>query len=221
MSRSRMCVRSVLLLAALMSLAGCTREKLGFTADVIKRADFSKVKDESLRSSEPAEFRTQLYVKGDMEREDVWEMAYVEDKATGKRRLMALTKGKPAFSIVGMLSKSVYWSIHPRTKTYFEARPHVTRVGPEFKGWKYVGRARIQGFECKKYSRSSERESGTVTETWWWAPELGYQIKTESSYADGHSQTNQLTNIVRERLPDSLFRVPRGYKKLTLHDGAS
>ncbi|MDY6854567.1 MAG: DUF4412 domain-containing protein [Thermodesulfobacteriota bacterium] len=109
--------------------------------------------------------------------------------------------------------KNLMWMIMPEGKTYMEMS-HVTddkKIEPwtsemESKA-KYLGKETVSGLSCKKYQYT---EQGKTYYSWIFE-KFPFPVKTE--YSDG---LIEYKNIKEGKVPNSLFEVPSGYKKMSM-----
>lgn len=125
------------------------------------------------------------------------------------------------------LDKGINWVIMPQTKTYITSE--VKTKGKSFRPEnftemqqgqmkaqiKLVGTEKVNGYKCDKYLITFEnKKMGTMTQ--WFAKKLNYPIKmVNKSEAMGDMET-ELKNIKIGGVNDSLFKIPAGYKEMTL-----
>lgn len=119
--------------------------------------------------------------------------------------------------------KGVIWYLMPSKKRFTEtkminANPTVDRIGsiltkmPNY--YRKAAREKIAGYVCDKYTFKDATTSGTI----WISPELKAQLKMDMKMNRGRMSSVKLSyamsNIKEGRLPDSLFSIPKGYKKM-------
>jgi hypothetical protein len=117
--------------------------------------------------------------------------------------------------------KRVTWLLQPAQRTYREIRGSGGMHDP---GWekeveklavkKSLGTDMMNGQLCDKYL-FIYRDKSTGTMTLWVSKRLKFPVKTVAKSARG-SMTMECKNIREGRLPDSLFEVPAGYKKMEM-----
>ena len=165
-----------------------------------------------------------LYVKGKKEREET-------DRGKGGKFIMITRK-----------DKGVVWILFPSSKKYMESKYQVGRsitgsrppMGMHNRGAnagshaagskpptvqkKSLGKAKVNGYLCDKYritssfKRPGNEKPVTVTTTIWESSKLGRPVKIEEKSPMLTSLT-ELKNIKQTKLSDSMFEIPKGYKK--------
>jgi len=79
---------------------------------------------------------------------------------------------------------------------------------------KYLGQEKVNGYKCKKYLFTpSDPSVGTTT--MWISNKLNFPIKTEMKSSSG-PMSMEYKNIQEKKIPDSLFNLPAGYKKMSM-----
>ncbi|MHB1457444.1 MAG: DUF4412 domain-containing protein [Armatimonadota bacterium] len=146
-----------------------------------------------------------IYVKGQMER---------RESTTPMGKMISITRR----------DKGVMWMLMPAQKSYMEQKlgnvnPKADPIASVLKmmpNYKKVGTAKIAGFMCDKYTfKDTERKtSGTA----WISPQLKAQVKMDMKSSRGN-MTYALTNIKMGTQPNSLFNIPKGYKKMQMGMG--
>lgn len=79
---------------------------------------------------------------------------------------------------------------------------------------KYLGEEKMNGYKCKKY-RFTPRDPSVGTTTMWISNKLNFPIKTEMKSSSG-PMSMEYKNIQEKKLPDSLFKIPAGYQKMSM-----
>lgn len=115
--------------------------------------------------------------------------------------------------------KGVMWMISPATKSYTEMKipkvdmkkkPSIESLIRKNPNLKSLGTEKISGYVCNKYKYNDPQTK--TTGTIWVSTKLQQELKTSIQSARG-SMTMLMTNIKEAKQPDSLFAIPRGYKK--------
>lgn len=115
--------------------------------------------------------------------------------------------------------KGVVWVISPATKSYTETKipkidmkkaPSIESLIKKNPNLKSLGTEKISGYVCKKYKYNDPQTK--TTGTIWVSTKLQQELKTSIQSTRG-SMTMLMTNIKEAKQPDSLFAIPRGYKK--------
>ena len=116
--------------------------------------------------------------------------------------------------------KQVVWIVLPQQKAYVEmpitqeARQKLLPITEEQKAkMTKVGSETINGYVCDKYESTMPHQGKPVKVFTWIAPDLGMPIKVVA--ADG-SFSIEYRDIKKAEVPDSLFEVPKDYKKLKM-----
>ncbi len=139
---------------------------------------------------------------------------YVSD---GKMRQEFLDAGGQTVTIVRPDQK-VFWVILPWQKSYMEmplkARlpGQFIQIPPQALQKRQVGRERLNGYEIEKYEVSVPVGGILERQTFWVAPKLGLPIKMECRE---RQFVIEYKNIREEKVPENLFNLPPGLKKLT------
>jgi Domain of unknown function (DUF4412) len=143
-----------------------------------------------------------IYFKGDSFRMDM----------TSPRAMTTITR----------LDKKVVWSIMPEQKMYMEIPFNPKRepiVKDKVQGEierKLLGAEGVDGHPAKKYL-VTYKSGGEKTQIYQWiATDINFPVKSEA--LDG-SWTQEYKNIKLGNQPDSLFKVPAGYKKFQMPGG--
>ena len=79
---------------------------------------------------------------------------------------------------------------------------------------KYLGEEKVNGYKCKKYRYTSNDPSVGPT-TMWISKKLNFPIKTEMEGSSG-PMSMEYKNIQEKKIPDSLFKIPAGYRKMSM-----
>ena len=116
--------------------------------------------------------------------------------------------------------KKVVWVIMPQQKAYMEmsfTKDHeqkMLKISEQAKAnMKKIGTETVNGYECDKYETTMGPEGKSQKQYIWVAPKLGVPIKMVSE--DG-SFSLEYKDIKPEKLEDSLFELPKGYRKMQL-----
>jgi hypothetical protein len=116
--------------------------------------------------------------------------------------------------------KQVVWIILPQQKAYMEmpvtqeaAQKLMPVTAEQMAKMTKVGSDTINGYACDKYETSMPHQGKPVKITTWVANDLGMPIKVVA--ADG-SFAVDYKDIKPAQLEDSLFEVPKDYKKLNM-----
>jgi outer membrane lipoprotein-sorting protein len=120
------------------------------------------------------------------------------------------------------LDKKVVWNIMPDQKMYMELPFTIENkpmVEEKFEGEidrKYLGSETIDGHPAKKYLITYKIDNKKEQVYQWWATDINFPIKTAS--ADG-SWVQEYKNIKMGSQQNSLFELPKGYKKFQMPAG--
>ena len=163
-----------------------------------------------------AEFSAQMLVKDDAK--NMPGKIYVSD---GKMRQEFVDEGGQTITIVRPDQK-VVWVILPRQRSYMEI-PLTTKlpgqfiqIPPQAVGKRLVGQERLNGFETEKFEVSVPVGRGLEKQTYWVAAKLGLPIKMECRE---RQFSLEYKSIKEEKVPDRLFALPPGLKKLATPSG--
>ena len=146
-----------------------------------------------------------LYVKGNKKRQELPGI-----------NMVVITRG----------DKGVMWQLLPDQKVYMEMANFAGAGGGDSSSnrWtamaksnpkqvKKVGTATVNGYLCDKYKANPQPK---LSITAWVSRKLDLEVKVESSMQldkGNISSTMELSNVKEQKLPDSLFEIPKGFKK--------
>jgi hypothetical protein len=138
-----------------------------------------------------------LYMKGDKVRRDV-------------------TQGTPTI-VIYRPDKNLLWTLNPADKTYFEVLGvSIVLTDADLTALKaagsikLVGDETINGYLCEKYASNSARNAFS----YWESKKLKVVIKMQSEGA--YKTLTEYKSIKEAPVPDSMFELPAGYKKVEL-----
>jgi hypothetical protein len=158
-----------------------------------------------------AEFSASMLVKDDAK--VMPGKIYVHD---GKMRQEFLDERGQTITIVRPDQK-VVWVILPRQGSYMEI-PLTTKlpgqfiqIPPQAVGKRLVGQERVNGYDTEKYEVSVPVGRGLEKQTYWMAAKLGLPIKMECRE---RQFSLEYQSIREEKVPDRLFALPPGLRKL-------
>jgi outer membrane lipoprotein-sorting protein len=148
-------------------------------------------------------------------------------KTTGKiyyksDRFRMDMKAPEQMIMITRMDKKVIWNIMPAEKMYMELpfdlknRP---MVDEKFEGEierKHIGNETIDGHPTKKYLITYKSDNKKHQVYQWWATDINFPVKTAAT--DG-SWVQEYKNIKIGTQPDSLFELPKGYKKFQFPGG--
>jgi hypothetical protein len=142
-----------------------------------------------------------MYVKGEKARNEV-QMA-----------------GHPSVQIMRP-DKKLFWVIMPQQKAYMEmpfTQEHeqkMLKISEQEKAkMKKIGTETVNGYECDKFEATIGPKGKSQKQFIWIAQKLGVPIKMVTE--DG-SFSMEYTDIKPEKLEDSLFEPPQGYRKMQI-----
>ena len=81
---------------------------------------------------------------------------------------------------------------------------------------KSLGKEKVNGYHCQKL-RYTFHDKSLGTTTQWFSKKLNFPIKIEADGPSGRMST-EYKNIKEKKVPDSLFTIPSGYKKMSMPD---
>ena len=118
--------------------------------------------------------------------------------------------------------KGVVWILMPGQKMYMEMAaggeqsmaPPTLEEMEKMGDKKYLGEEKVNGYKCKKFSYTSNDPSVGTT-TMWISKKLNFPIKTEMEGSSG-PMSMEYKNIQEKKLPESLFKIPAGYQKMSM-----
>jgi outer membrane lipoprotein-sorting protein len=142
-----------------------------------------------------------IYIKGDKARNEV-QMA-----------------GSPGIQIMRP-DKKVLWVVMPQQKAYMEmqfTKEHeqkMLKISEQAKAkMKKVGTETVNGYECDKFETTVAHKGKSQKQNIWIAKNLGIPIKM---VAEDGSFAMEYKDIKPEKLDDSLFEPPPGYRKMKI-----
>ena len=118
--------------------------------------------------------------------------------------------------------KGVVWILMPGQRMYMEmaaggeqnmAPPtpeEMEKIGDK----KDLGEEKVNGYKCKKF-RYTSKDPSVGTTTMWISKKLNFPIKTEMEGSSG-PMSMEYKNIQEKELPESLFKIPAGYQKISM-----
>ncbi|MHB0998786.1 MAG: DUF4412 domain-containing protein [Armatimonadota bacterium] len=115
--------------------------------------------------------------------------------------------------------KGLMWMLISSTKSYTEmenakvdikAMPSLESMIKKKPNVKSLGTEKVSGYVCNKYKYTDTKNNATGTI--WISTKLQQEIKSISKSRQG-SMTTLVSNIKEAKQPDSLFTIPKGYKK--------
>ena len=118
--------------------------------------------------------------------------------------------------------KNVMWVLMPAQKFYMEMPFQETdlaktmRMPKDKTKMKLVGTETVNGYETEKYETVVKSDGKTMKFDLWVAKKLGVPIKMVSK--DG-SYSMEYLDIKEGNVPDSVFKVPSGYRKMPMPQG--
>ena len=118
--------------------------------------------------------------------------------------------------------KGVVWILMPGQRMYMEMAaggeqsmaPPTLEEMEKMGDKKYLGEEKVNGYKCKKFSYTSNDPSVGTT-TMWISKKLNFPIKTEMEGSSG-PMSMEYKNIQEKKLPESLFKIPAGYQKMSM-----
>jgi len=140
----------------------------------------------------------------------------------GENLRQEMTMGGQNQIMIFQKDKGVVWVLMPDLKMYMEmpaggqqnmAPPtpeEMEKIGDK----KDLGEEKVNGYKCKKYRYTSNDPSVGNT-TMWISKKLNFPIKTEMDGSSG-PMSMEYKNIQEKKLPDSLFKIPAGYQKMSM-----
>jgi len=184
--------RSICRLVAVLTVFGCLVAFSGpvlaaeFSADLIQ-----KMGDDVKKGK--------FFVKGNMMRMEFEEGITIMDMATGKT-ITLQPEEKMYIEMPAMGS----------TPTAADSDEELAKIATK----KKIGTEKVNGYKCDKHLITyHDKEMGKMTQ--WYARKLNYPIKTVYHGPQGEMVT-EYSNIKEGGVKDSLFEVPRGYRKMSM-----
>lgn len=134
----------------------------------------------------------------------------------GENMRQEMTIGGKNQVLICRADKNVTWLLDPSQKCYSEVpgaqnertmHDSLKKMGKE----KYLGKETLNGYSCKKYKYTMSGKNAT-TVIQWRSEKLNWPLKTEIKNG-GKSMVIEYKNIKEVKPADSLFELPKGYKK--------
>jgi hypothetical protein len=148
--------------------------------------------------------RSRLYVKGEKQR--------AEYPVNGGLRIVIHRPDKKVHWIIGK-TRRIYTESPGGKGTWGFTPPVNGAAKGKDSAWKLVGREKIDGHDCDKFLFTySNRAMGS--EYHWISRKLHFPVRIHQKSATGEMLVT-FKNIKEGKLSDSLFEVPKGYKKIT------
>jgi outer membrane lipoprotein-sorting protein len=167
-------------------------------ASLIQAAEFSA---KVVTKAGGKEIPGKIYIKGDKARNEVQ------------------VAGHPGIQIMRP-DKKVLWVIMPQQKAYMEmqfTKEHeqkMLKISEQAKAkMKKIGTETVNGYECDKFETPAANKGNSSKQYIWIAQKLGVPIKMVTE--DG-SFAMEYKDIKPEKLDDSLFEPPPGYRKMKI-----
>lgn len=115
------------------------------------------------------------------------------------------------------IDEKVMWMLMPREKMYIEMsldlRSSMAREVPGETERELVGSGSVSGHPTEKYRITYTQDGRTYSCYQWLATDINFPIRTAAM--DG-SWSQEYRNIKMEKQPDSLFELPKDYKKFAM-----
>ena len=118
--------------------------------------------------------------------------------------------------VICRADKGVTWMVDPAQKCYTEmpgakSERSMREMLKQMADEKYIGKETVNGYSCKKYRYTPHADkSGTIFQ--WRSDKLDWPIKTEVK-REGKAMVIEYKNIKEIKPANSLFELPKGYKK--------
>ena len=136
-----------------------------------------------------------------------------------------VTQGPHKSITIARMDKIVVWMLHPAQKTYMEmagAHKEAAYMDPKkaaqqlknLGDLKLVGKETVNGYPCDKYAFTF-RDKSVGKQYQWYSPKLKTMLKVEQK-SPKFSMYMEYKNIKERRVADSLFEIPKGYKKMNM-----
>ena len=119
--------------------------------------------------------------------------------------------------------KEVVWVLMPAQMMYMEmqagSQQNMAPVDPDqidkLGGKKYLGKEKVNGYMCSKY-RYTFHDKSSGTAIYWISDKLQFPIKMQTQGTSG-SMSMEYRNIQEKTVPASLFNIPGGFHKMSMH----
>ena len=133
----------------------------------------------------------------------------------GKKSRYEMNRGGRTMIMINRPDKHVAWSLMPQSKQYMEVPITEEEMEGQPENWsrdlkkegKFIGKESANGVECNKYELN--RENGEVT--YWISRKDDIPVRILSEKMEVNYK-----NIRTGNIPDNLFEIPTGYKKLNI-----
>ncbi len=133
-----------------------------------------------------------------------------------------MTMGGQKQIMIFQKEKGIVWVLMPQLKMYMEMTaggqqdmsPPTPEEMEKMGDKKYLGEEKVNGYKCKKY-RYTPNDPSVGPATMWISKKLNFPIKTEMEGSSG-PMSMEYKNIQEKEIPDSLFKIPAGYKKMSM-----
>jgi outer membrane lipoprotein-sorting protein len=140
----------------------------------------------------------------------------------GENLRQEMTMGEQNQIMIFQKDKGVALVLMPEMKMYMEIpaggqqdmAPPTPEEMENMAEKKYLGQEKVNGYKCKKYL-FTPRDPSVGTTTMWISNKLNFPIKTEMKSSSG-PMSMEYKNIQEKEIPDSLFKIPAGYQKMSM-----
>ena len=140
----------------------------------------------------------------------------------GENFRQELMKGGEKTITIFQVDKGVTVVLMPKERMYMEmpatAQKDMAPIDPkemEKAGEKkYLGKETVNGYKCEKY-RYTSQDPAAGTTIMWFSKKLNFPIKMEME-GPSASMSMEYKNIQEKKVPDSLFKIPAGYQKMSM-----
>ncbi len=167
----------------------------------VSAAEFSA---DMIQKTPQATIKGKVYVKGTLFRQEM--------EIMGQRQITLFNRDKN--TIVVLMPQNRMYMEMPASAGGQNLSSTDPKALKRMAKTKSLGTARFQGYRCEKV-RYTFHDSSLGTMVQWFSKKLRFPLKIEMDGPGGRMVT-EYRNIKEGNLSDSLFRIPRGYQKMSM-----
>ena len=133
----------------------------------------------------------------------------------GQKSRHEMNQGGRQMIMINRPDKHVAWSLMPQSKQYMEVPVSEDEMGDQPENWnqdlqkegKFLGKETVNGVECNKYELSEDQHKVT----YWISVKDNIPVRILSEEMEVNYK-----NIRTGNVPNKLFEIPAGYRKLNI-----
>ena len=157
-----------------------------------------------IRSSGADEETSKVFIKGKLRREEIME--------DGELSVVNITR----------IDKGMSWNLMPEDKMYMEIPLDSMNAGAmeDIEGlesrakMKVLGKETVNDYACEKRHYDDQAQGLVIV---WYSSKLDYPVKIQMKAFGGEEEmTLEYRNIKTGKIADSMFEIPKGYKKFSI-----